>query len=123
MKVWGVTDKILRRFILTFMDYTLEFIEPKDLERDLRMKKNDFVNIILDTLEESIGKLDYKRYRQIIYRLALYELWIVFQDPAYTDCGIDILQGLVLKLKDKPDLLKTRDPSDWHVNKWWQEQK
>ena len=123
MKVWGVTDKILRRFILTFMDYTLEFIEPKDLERDLRMKKNDFVNIILDTLEESIGKLDYKRYRQIIYRLALYELWIVFQDPAYTDAGIDILQGLVLKLKDKPDLLKTRDPSDWHVNKWWQEQK
>jgi len=123
MKVWGTTDKILRRFILTFMDYTLEFIEPKDLEHDLRMKKNFFIDTLLDTLEESIGKFDYARYRQIIYRLTLYGIWIVFQDPAYTDAGIDMLQGLVIKLKDHPELLEPKDPSDWHINKWWSEQK
>ena len=123
MKVWGTTDKILRRFILTFMDYTLEFIEPKDLEKDLRDKKNLFINILLDTVSESVGKLDYARYRQIIYRITLYGIWLVFQDPAYTDTGIDIIQNTVLKLKEHPELLELRDPSEWHINKWWQEQK
>jgi len=123
MKVWGTTDKILRRFILTFMEYTLEFIEPKDLERDLRDKKNPFINGLLNQLEESIGKLDYARYRQIIYRITLYGIWIVFQDPAYTDCGIDMLQGLVLRFKDHPELLIVKDPEEWHINRWWSEQK
>jgi len=123
MKVWGQTDKIVRRFVLTFMEYTLEFIKPEDLEQDLRSKKNDFVNILIDSINESVGQLDYSRYRQNVYRPGLYALWLMFQDPAYTDVGIDIIQNVVLALKDRPELLKRRDPADWHINKWWQKQK
>lgn len=123
MKVWGTTDKILRRFILTFMDYALEFIEIEDIEQDLRGKKNLFIDILLDSLNEGIAGLDYVRYRQIIYRLGLYGLWITFQDPAYTDAAIDIIQRSVNKLVAHPELMVPRDPAEWHINEWWQKQR
>ena len=78
---------------------------------------------MLDALNESIGRYDYVRYRQIQYRIGLYGLWGVFQDDAYNDFGRDLIINVSKRLQEKPELMKTKDPKDWHINKWWGKQK
>ena len=123
MKVWGTTDKLLRRYLLGFAELATEFIEIKDLENDLKGKKDPFIDLVLETLNESIAKYDYLRYRQITYRVGLYGLWGMFMDDAYNDFGRDIMINLAKHLQEHPELMKQKDPEKWYINEWWGRQK
>lgn len=122
MKLGGMKDRIMREYATGFVNMALKFLDVREIGEDLRKINDPMLNIIIDSLKNTIAGYDYQRYREIVWRLGLYALWIIWKDHAYADAGKDVIRQIVLKMKDEPEMLERKPSNKWYINEWWSRQ-
>jgi len=122
MKLGGIKDRILREYAIGFVNMALKFLDVKEIGYDLRKKHDPMLDLMIDSLKETVSGYDYQRYREIVWHVGLYALWVIWNDHAYMDAGQDIVRQIVLKMKDEPEMLERKPFKEWYINEWWSRQ-